>query len=37
MSRTGSNPKSSKVESCVEQGGIMIQTGSNHGSNRVES
>ena len=41
MSQTGSNHRSNRVESWVEQGRIMIrimnQTGSNHESNRVES
>ena len=36
MSRTGSI-ESNRVESCVEQGRFMSQTGSNHESNRVES
>ena len=37
MSRTGSNHESNRVESRVEQGGIMSGTGSNHEWNRVES
>ena len=44
MSRTGSKHDSNRVESWVEQGRIMSQTGSNysrtgsnHGSNRVVS
>ena len=37
MSQTGSNHKSKRVESWVEQGRVMGRTGSNHKSKRVES